>query len=144
MSFEVGRDYQWAVGRCRLQICRCALASFWRLSPVATGLIHEPRAEISAFRIDDHIWLGVPFEVSGLLSKPLREQARAAGFEGLTISSFHGDYLGYLIPDAIYADGEKYESRMNFLGPSGGGYFEEVVETFFKNQKALSLWSPSL
>ncbi len=79
-----------------------------------------------------------------MLSRPLREGARASGFEGLTISSFHGDYLGYLIPDSIYAEGEKYEAQMNFLGPSGGGYFEGVMETFLENQKPLAPLSPSL
>ena len=92
----------------------------------------------------DHLWVGVPLEVSGLLSKPLREQARAAGFAGLTISSFQGDYLGYLIPDSIYAEGEKYEAQMNFLGPSGGSYFYEMIEIFLGNQKPLALPSPSL
>ena len=116
----------------------------WRLSPVATGLIHEPRAQISTFRLDDHLWVGVPFEVSGMLSKPLREQAWATGFSGLTISSFQGDYLGYLIPDSIYAEGDKYEAQMNFLGPSGGSYFEGVIEALIDVQKATQAPSPSL
>lgn len=116
----------------------------WRISPVATGLIQEPRAGFSALRLDDRLWVGVPFEVSELLSRPLRENARAHGFEGLTISSFQGDYLGYLIPDSIYAEGEEYEAQMSFLGPSGGSYFDDVIETFIENQKAVAPPSPPL
>ena len=132
---------QWEMPTPELQV---RVGRSWRLSPVATGLIHQPGAAFSAFRIDDHLWVGVPFEVSGMLSKPLRSRARSAGFSSLTISSFHKDYLGYLIPDSIYAEGDEYEAQMNFLGPSGGSYFEEVIETFLEKQNPLLPTSPSL
>ena len=107
----------------------------WRLSPVATGLIHQPRATLTVLRIDDRLWAGVPFEVSGMLSKPLRERAARSGLDGLTLSNFSGDYLGYLIPDELYLDGEVYESQMNFLGPGGGTFFIELMRCLIESQK---------
>ena len=110
----------------------------WRLSPVATGLIHQPRARLTMLRIDDRLWTAVPFEVSGMLSKPLRELAVRTGLSGLTLSNFSGDYLGYLIPDELYLDGEVYESQMNFLGPDGGSFFVELMRTLLDSQKPLA------
>jgi len=109
----------------------------WRLSPVATGLIHRPRARLTVLRIDDRVWTGVPFEVSGMLSKPLRERAIQSHMSGLTLSNFSGDYLGYLIPDELYIEGEVYESQMNFLGPGGGAFFDKLMRALLDSQKPL-------
>ncbi len=105
-----------------------------RFSSLVTNWIHPPRARLFALRLDDHLWLGVPVEVSGLLSKPLRRAARESGLPGLTTSNFHGDYLGYVIPDAVYADASVYESQMSFLGPSGGSYFDHLVRALLSTQ----------
>ncbi len=113
------------------------IGASWRLSPVATGLIHRPRARLTVMRIDDRLWTGVPFEVSGMLSKPLRERAIQSGLSGLTLSNFSGDYMGYLIPDELYLDGKVYESQMNFLGPSGGTFFVELMRALLESQKPL-------
>jgi len=113
------------------------IGASWRLSPVATGLIHRPQARLTVLRIDDRLWTAVPFEVSGMLSKPLRERAILGGLSGLTLSNFSGDYLGYLIPDELYLDGEVYESQMNFMGPDGGSFFVELMQTLLDSQKPL-------
>lgn len=105
-----------------------------RFSSLVTNWTHPPRARLFALRLDDHLWLGVPMEVSGLLSKPLRNFAVDSGLSGLTMSNFQGDYLGYVIPDALYADGSVYESQMGFLGPSGGSYFDHLIRALLATQ----------
>ncbi|MFK5922066.1 MAG: neutral/alkaline non-lysosomal ceramidase N-terminal domain-containing protein [Verrucomicrobiota bacterium] len=106
-----------------------------RASPLVTSLIHQPRAHLSTLRIDDHLWVGVPIEVSGLLSKPLRTYATEAGLSGLTISNFQGDYLGYILPNNLYIEGSAYEAQMSFLGPTGGSYFVNLMHALINTQK---------
>ena len=106
-----------------------------RTSPLITGWIQQPQAHLTGLRIDDRLWIGVPMETSGLLSKPLRTFARQSGLTGISISNFHGDYLGYVIPDALYADGSIYESQMSFLGPTGGTYFDQLMRALIVTQE---------
>jgi neutral ceramidase len=91
-----------------------------RLLPV------QPRSFIQAFRLDDVVWISTPCDFSGELALGIKDAARARGSRAV-VTSFNGDYLGYVIPARYYhLDG--YEPRlMSFCGPTLPDYFDELI-----------------
>ena len=70
--------------------------------------------------------IGVPGDFSGELALPLYQKARDMGYQ-LVITSFNGDYMGYIIRDKWY-DLPGYEARtMSWYGPDAGSYVSEVI-----------------
>lgn len=100
---------------------RVRLNGSLRLATPASRLLHPGKTRLAAFALDEHLWLGLPFELSGMLSPALRARALERGMR-LRLSCFCGDYLGYVIPDELYGDHSLYEAQMNFLGPGGGSF----------------------
>ena len=99
----------------------------WRLSPIITSLIHDRQSYIHALRINELVLLGMPCDYSGELSARV-EAFPAPGACGLVpvVTSFNGDYIGYLIPRDRY-EMDHYESRgANFFGPWCGEYFHNL------------------
>jgi len=108
------------------------ISSGWRLSPIMTSLIHARQSYIHVVRINGMVFLGMPGDYSGELSSRLSRHvgpgAAGAGDNVLipVITSFNGDYIGYLIPHERYAQ-DRYESRdANFFGPWCGEYFHDL------------------
>jgi neutral ceramidase len=99
-----------------------------QLAGPAVRWLHPGITRVSAVALDKHLWLGLPFELSGMLSPPLRTHARDRGWN-LTLTCFSGDYLGYVLPDELHSNLGLYEARMNFLGPGGGSFVSRLVET---------------
>lgn len=83
---------------------------------------------LQALRVGPWIWLSTPCDFSGELALELKEQARAAGMR-CRVTSFNGDYLGYVIPTR-YQGLDSYESRtMSFYGPAlTEGFLETLGE----------------
>jgi len=81
---------------------------------------------LQAVRLGDALWISTPCDFSGELALPLKEHFAPKG-RRLTVTSFNGDYIGYIIPGKYYhLDG--YEPRtMSFFGPTVPDYFEELV-----------------
>jgi len=81
---------------------------------------------LQAVRFGDALWISTPCDFSGELALPLKEHFAPRG-RRLTVTSFNGDYIGYIIPGKYYhLDG--YEPRtMSFFGPTVPDYFEELV-----------------
>jgi hypothetical protein len=107
-----------------------------RLRPwIARRLLHaRERSFLQAFRLDDLLWLSTPCDFSGELALDLKDAFRACGADA-AITSFNGDYVGYVIPSRYYHL-SGYEPRlMSFFGPNVPDYFEDVLRTM-----ALSLW----
>jgi neutral ceramidase len=83
---------------------------------------------IQAFRLDDMIWISTPCDYSGELALGIKHMLRARGFAGV-VTSFNGDYVGYVIPSRYYhLNG--YEPRiMSFYGPYVPDYLDELART---------------
>jgi len=82
---------------------------------------------ISIIQFGDVLFVGLPCDFSGELAVPLYEYARERDIQ-LVISSFNGDYTGYIIKDEWY-DLPKYEARtMSWYGPDAGSYLSEIVK----------------
>ena len=101
-----------------------------RLRPwLARRLLHaRERTFLQAFRFDDTVWLSTPCDFSGELAMGIKDFLRVRGGRAI-ITSFNGDYVGYVIsPRYYHLNG--YEPRlMSFFGPCVPDYFDEFIRT---------------
>lgn len=83
---------------------------------------------LQAFRLDQSVWVSTPCDFSGELALEIKDFCRARGFNAV-ITSFNGDYIGYVVPSRYYhLNG--YEPRvMSFFGPNVPAYFNELIRT---------------
>lgn len=83
---------------------------------------------LQAFRFDDSVWISTPCDFSGELALGIKDFLRVRGSRAV-ITSFNGDYVGYIIsPRYYHMDG--YEPRlMSFFGPNVPDYFDEFIRT---------------
>ena len=88
--------------------------------PVGEGAL------LQAFRIGNTIWISTPCDFSCELALPIKDRLKTLGAQGV-ITSFNGNYLGYVIPGRYYHM-DTYESRtMSFFGPTVPDYFEDLI-----------------
>lgn len=85
----------------------------------------QPETLLQGLRLGEVVWLSAPCDFSGELVLDLKAGGRARGL-AVTVTSFNGDYVGYVIPAKYYSlDG--YEPRtMSFYGPQLAGYFMDL------------------
>ena len=83
---------------------------------------------LQAFRIDDEIWISTPCDFSGELAQGIKQFIRPRGANAV-ITSFNGDYIGYVIcPKYYHLDG--YEPRlMSFFGPYVPEYLDGLIRS---------------
>ncbi len=80
---------------------------------------------LQAFKINDLVWQSMPYELSGEFSIDLQNALELEGFNSV-ITSFNGQYLGYIVPSKYYYY-DHYETRiMGWYGPSMGDYLMEL------------------
>lgn len=91
-----------------------------RLMPVKTETF------IQAFRLDSALWISTPCDFSGELALGIKDFMQVQGRHAV-VTSFNGDYIGYVIsPRYYHLDG--YEPRtMSFFGPNVPEYFDEFI-----------------
>lgn len=109
-----------------------------RLRPwVSRQLLPSPRDTfVQAFRIDNSIWISTPCDYSGELALGVKDMLRARGFTGV-VTSFNGDYIGYVIPSRYYHM-SGYEPRiMSFYGPYVPDYIDEIARAIALNLVSL-------
>lgn len=86
-----------------------------------------PTTVITGFRLGDLLWLTTPCDFSGEMALPRKTELARRGLRG-NVSSFNGDYIGYVVP-AKYYHLDAYETRtMSFFGPAIPDYFEQVLD----------------
>ena len=101
-----------------------------RLRPWLAAKLVPARSHsfLQVFRIDDSVWVSTPCDFSGELALGIKDFLQARG-SSATITSFNGDYVGYVIP-ARYYHLNGYEPRlMSFFGPNVPDYFDELIRT---------------
>lgn len=83
---------------------------------------------IQVFRLNDSIWISTPCDFSGELALGIKDFLRVRGSSAV-VTSFNGDYVGYVIsPRYYHLNG--YEPRvMSFFGPNVPDYFDELIRT---------------
>lgn len=81
---------------------------------------------LQVFRLGPVCWVSTPCDFSGELALEFKEHCRALGGDAV-VTSFNGDYLGYVIPHRYYHLAG-YEPRlMSFFGPATPDYFLELI-----------------
>ena len=101
-----------------------------RLSPeVGHKLMPEMKSSfLQALAVNNLLWITMPCELSGEYAIDLKNALELKGFNS-AITSFNGQYLGYIVP-AKYYYFDAYESRlMGWFGPSMGDYLMELSYT---------------
>jgi len=103
------------------------IAEDLRLRPwVFNALMGEQHPRINCLRVGNVVFLGLPGELSGEFYPRFQQICEERGLH-LILTTFNGDYLGYITPDEYYSL-NKYETRdMNWFGPYNGAYFTELI-----------------
>jgi len=106
------------------------IADNLRLSPEVG---HELMPDMSStylqgLAINNFLWITMPCELSGEYAIDLKNALELKGYNS-AITSFNGQYLGYIVP-AKYYYYDTYEARlMGWFGPSMGDYLMELNYT---------------
>ncbi|SHJ29538.1 neutral/alkaline non-lysosomal ceramidase N-terminal domain-containing protein [Pseudozobellia thermophila] len=98
-----------------------------RLSPVINRFLMPELKSIylQGLRLNDFIWLAMPYELSGEYGLDLKNALKLEGYNS-ALTSFNGQYLGYIVPQKYYYY-NNYEPRlMGWYGPSMGDYLMEL------------------
>ncbi len=91
-------------------------------------MLVKKQSFLQAFRLNDSVWVSTPCDFSGELALGIKDFMRVRGSHAV-ITSFNGDYIGYVIsPRYYHLNG--YEPRlMSFFGPNVPEYFDELIRT---------------
>ena len=91
----------------------------------------KPTTFVQVLRLNDTAWVSTPCDFSGELALGVKDALSTRGLQ-VNVTSFNGDYIGYIIPSKYYhLDG--YEPRvMSFFGPTMPDYLDELVKTLVK------------
>ncbi len=110
------------------------LNNSWRVSPVMLGNLGvDSDGWLQGIRIGNLFLAGTPADFSGELGVQLTDWA-AEQKRDLWVTSFNGDYVGYISPDEYYdtTDPEgmgSYEIyMMNWCGPNQGALFTGLIQ----------------
>lgn len=126
VSLENRTVLGWTAAEVQMPPLNWRVSNRWRLRPWLAERLLRPRSTVTlqAVRVGRTLWLSTPCDFSGELSVRIKEALAARGYHAV-ITSFNGDYVGYVLPGRYYAmDG--YEPRtMSFFGPHVADYFEE-------------------
>ncbi len=87
---------------------------------------------LQLFRLHDSVWISTPCDFSGELALGVKDFLRARGSSGV-VTSFNGDYIGYVIPARYYHLGGYEPQLMSFFGPNVPDYFDELIRRMAVN-----------
>jgi len=128
------RDHQLRITSAHIPVefgaSQLRIAKEWRVRNFAFGAFLNPlRGEFTYLRLNEIILLGTPCDfASELFLKNKLESIAASRGNKLIITSFNGDYVGYITHDSYYDthDGEDVRA-LNWAGPYFGKYFSESI-----------------
>lgn len=103
------------------------ISADWRVRPwLFNAAVGEYQAYLTGLRMGNIVMLGTPADYSGELTAPLRRKGSEQNLH-VIVTSFNGQYIGYITVDKYY-DRSHYETRlMNWYGPGNGRYFTECL-----------------
>jgi neutral ceramidase len=96
---------------------------------VFNAFLDDLEGELTYLQIGNILMIGTPCDFSGeiAVNQKLHEYAKAKGLN-LIITSFNGNYVGYITHDGHYDSINRTEIReMNWVGPYYGQYFAEMI-----------------
>ena len=126
-SLSINRlHYNIPMGPSQLRIAANWKVRNWAFSSVLGGL----KGELTYLQIGDILMIGTPCDFSGeiAVNEGLHRYAKAKGLN-LIITSFNGNYIGYITHDGHYDSINRTEIReMNWVGPYYGQYFADMIK----------------
>lgn len=101
------------------------------------ALLRPLKGNITYAKVGPILFLGTPCDFSGEIftEEKLGDLAEANG-EKLFITSFNGDYTGYITYDKHYGFTEQEEvMALNWVGPHFGKYYSDVIKKIIRKSK---------
>ena len=87
----------------------------------------DTQTRIHAMQLGKVLLLGTPCDFSGELSIQIADHFNRYGHHAV-VTSFNGDYIGYVVPQKYYHY-RHYETRvMSFFGPNNGPYLTDMIQ----------------
>ena len=87
----------------------------------------DTTTRVHAMRIGKILLFGTPCDFSGELSLSIADHFNRSGKHAV-VTSFNGDYIGYVVPQKYYHY-RHYETRiMSFFGPNNGPYLTDMIQ----------------
>lgn len=93
------------------------------------------KGDITYLQLGNISWFGSPSDFSGEIALDYHFDSLAHQHNrNFMLSSFNGNYVGYITCDAYYDSLNSYEIReMNWVGPEYGAYFGDIIEKIITN-----------
>lgn len=106
----------------------------WKLRNwVFSWLVNPLQGELTYLQLNDIVLIGTPCDFSGEIFVKHIAEVAAQQNKKVIITSFNGDYAGYITEDEHYETLEKEEvMALNWVGPYFGSYFTEMINTLLK------------
>jgi neutral ceramidase len=100
-------------------------------------LFRKLRGDLRYLKVGKIIFLGTPCDFSGeIYTRDHLGQIAESQNEKLFITSFNGDYVGYITYDDHYGKSEQEEvMAMNWVGPHFGNYYSKIVKKIIERSK---------
>jgi hypothetical protein len=106
------------------------IAKDWKVRDwVFRSLLNPLQGELTYLQIGNVVFIGTPADFSGEIfaDEKLESIATSLGRK-LIITSFNGNYTGYITADHHYAKGNEEEvMALNWVGPFFGEYYTEMI-----------------
>jgi hypothetical protein len=104
-------------------------AQGWRTRDWAFRLLVSPlQGEITYLQLGDILFLGTPCDFSGeIFAEANWEKWSIENKKHLIITSFNGNYIGYITADRHYDKHEEEVLALNWVGPYFGDYFTQMI-----------------
>lgn len=97
------------------------------------GLIGELRGELTYLKIGNITFIGTPCDFSGEIFAAAEWQKWCReNNQHLIITSFNGNYVGYITADHHYGKKEEEVLALNWVGPHFGDYFKQMIDRCVK------------
>lgn len=131
-SIPMRSEVVFGIGSAEIELpdAQVRLTDSVRLRPWISRQLMPPLSRsvlLQAFWIGNQNWLSTPCDYSGELALELKRRARSTG-RHTVVTSFNGDYVGYVIPTRYYHM-EGYEPRtMNFYGSHLSEVFTSTLD----------------
>ncbi len=110
------------------------LTKNWKLRNwVFSWLVNPLQGELTYLQLNDIILIGTPCDFSGEIFVKHITEVAAQQNKKVIVTSFNGDYVGYITEDEHYETLQKEEvMTLNWVGPYYGSYFSEMINTLLK------------
>ena len=98
-----------------------------RLRPwLFTAVMGEGVAKLQFMKLNDVVFVGTPCDFSGELALEIEDEMKNKHIKPV-ITSFNGEYMGYITPDKYYHRDTHEVRDVNWFGPYNGRYFKESI-----------------